>query len=156
MLDCDLAELYGVKTFVLNQAVKRNCKRFPSDFMFRLNNKEYNNLKDYCLITNLKSQFVMSSWGGRRALPYAFTEQGIAMLSGILKSNRAILVNIAIMRAFVKLRQIISANKELSAKLTELERKIENHDADIQAIFNAIRKLMDPAPEKPKGRIGFV
>ena len=105
---------------------------------------------------NLKSQFVISSWGGmRRANPYAFTEQGVAMLSSVLHSKHAIQVNIAIMRAFVKLRQIFSMNKELAHKLAELERKIEKHDVEIQGIFEAIRQLMAPAPVKPKPQIGF-
>ncbi|MBU1863996.1 MAG: ORF6N domain-containing protein [Candidatus Omnitrophica bacterium] len=104
---------------------------------------------------NLKCQFGISSWGGTRKLPYAFTEQGVAMLSSVLRSKRAAQVNIAIMRAFVKLRQILSVNKELACKLSELEHKIEKHDTDIQAIFTAIRQLMMP-PEKPKRKIGFV
>ena len=146
MLSMHLAELYGVEVRVLIQAVKRNAKRFPSDFMFQLNQEEYD---------DLKSQIVISSWGGaRRAFPYAFTEQGVAMLSSVLRSERAIHVNIAIMRAFVKLRQVLSANKELAHKLAELERKIERHDAEIQAIFDVIRQLMEPT-EKPKRKIGF-
>jgi DNA-binding PadR family transcriptional regulator len=105
---------------------------------------------------NLKSQFVISSWGGmRRANPYAFTEQGVAMLSSVLRSKRAIQVNIGIMRAFVKLRQILSMNKDLAYKLTELEHKIEKHDEDIKAIFEAIRRLMAPPPIRPKPQIGF-
>jgi phage regulator Rha-like protein len=146
MLDRDLAELYGVRTMVLNQAVKRNISRFPKDFMFQLSNEE---------LKNLISQIVISSWGGTRKLPYAFTEQGVAMLSSVLNSERAIQVNIAIMRAFVKLKQILSMNKELAHKLAELERKIEKHDIEIHAIFEAIRKLMAPAPIKPKPQIGF-
>ncbi|MCX5692082.1 MAG: ORF6N domain-containing protein [Candidatus Omnitrophica bacterium] len=146
MLDRDLAELYGVRTMVLNQAVKRNISRFPQDFMFQLSNEE---------LENLISQIVISSWGGTRKLPYAFTEQGVAMLSSVLNSERAVQVNIAIMRAFVKLRQILSMNKELAHKLAELERKIEKHDVDIQAIFEAIRRLMAPPLAKPKPQIGF-
>ena len=107
-------------------------------------------------VMNLKSQIVTSSWGGmRRANPYAFTEQGVAMLSSVLRSKRAIQVNIAIMRAFVKLRQILSMNKELAHQLAELERKIGKHDADIQTIFEAIHRLMVPPPIKPKPQIGF-
>jgi len=146
MLDRDLAELYGVRTMVLNQAVKRNISRFPQDFMFQLSKEE---------LENWISQIVISSWGGTRKLPYAFTEQGVAMLSSVLNSERAVQVNIAIMRAFVKLRQILSMNKELAHKLAELERKIEKHDVDIQAIFEAIRQLMAPPPVKPKPLIGF-
>ena len=147
MLSMHLAELYEVKPMVLNQAVKRNIERFPKDFMFLLTRQE---------VMNLKSQIVISSWGGmRRANPYAFTEQGVAMLSSVLRSKRAIQVNIIIIRAFVKLRQILSMNKELAHKLAELERKIEKHDVDIQAIFEAIRRLTAPAPVKPKPQIGF-
>ena len=145
MLDRDLAELYKVPTGRLNEQVKRNIRRFPGDFMFQLTRKEFK---------ILKSQFAISSWGGTRKLPYVFTEQGVAMLSSVLHSERAVHVNIAIMRAFVKLRQILSAHKELAHKLRQLEKKIEKHDVEIHAIFEAIRQLMTP-PEKPKRRIGF-
>ena len=147
MLSMDLAELYGVPVKRLNEQVKRNIKRFPDDFIFQLNYEEYK---------ILKSQIATSRWGGaRRANPYAFTEQGVAMLSSVLNSERAIQVNIAIMRAFVKLRQVLSTHKELAHKLNELERKIEKHDVDIQSIFGAIRQLMAPPPEKPRRIIGF-
>ena len=145
MLSIHLAKLYGLEIRSLVQAVKRNTERFPEDFMFQLTEIEY---------TNLKSQFVISSWGGRRHPPYAFTEQGVAMLSSVLHSKKAVQVNIAIMRAFVKLRQILFHHKELAYKLKGLERKISRHDEDIQNIFEAIRQLMIP-PEKPKRRIGF-
>ena len=146
MLSTRLAKLYAVKVKALIQAVKRNIERFPEDFMFQLTGPEYE---------ILKSQFVTSSWGGiRRANPYAFTEQGVAMLSSVLNSKRAIQVNIAIMRAFVKLRQILSTHKELAHKLNELEHKVENHDVEIRSIFDAIRQLMAP-PAQPKRRIGF-
>ena len=146
MLSSHLAELYEVEVRTLVQAVKRNIERFPEDFAFQLTDDEYK---------NLKSQTVISSWGGaRRAHPYAFTEQGVAMLSSVLNSKRAIQVNIAIMRAFVKLRGILSSQKELVSKLNDLERKLEKHDVEIGAIFEAIRQLMIP-PEKPKRRIGF-
>jgi phage regulator Rha-like protein len=145
MLSIHLAKLYGLEIRMLIQAVKRNTERFPEDFMFQLTEIEYR---------NLKSQFVISSWGGRRHPPYAFTEQGVAMLSSVLHSKKAVQVNIAIMRAFVKLRQILSSHKELAYKLGELERKISKHDEDIQDIFEAIRQLMTP-PEKSKRRIGF-
>ncbi len=145
MLDSELAQLYGVKVKVLVQSVKRNIERFPIDFMFQLNGAEYE---------ILRSQFVTSSYGGRRYLPYVFTEQGVAMLSSILRSKRAVQVNIAIMRAFVKLRQILATHKELAAKLRELENKVSKHDTDILAIFEAIRQLMAP-PEPSKRRIGF-
>ena len=141
-----LAELYDVEPRTLVQAVKRNIKRFPEDFMFQLTKGEFD---------NLKSQIVTSSWGGlRRATPYAFTEQGIAMLSSVLKSERAIDVNILIMRAFVKMRQILSTHKELADKLNELENKYEKHDKNIKAIIDAIRQLMPP-PDKPAKKIGF-
>jgi len=147
MLSSDLAQLYGVEPKVLIQAVKRNIERFPEDFMFQLTNQEF---------INLKSQIVTSSWGGiRRANPYAFTEQGVAMLSSVLRSKQAVLVNIAIMRAFVKLREILSVNKELAHKLAQLERKIEKHDEEIKLIFDAIRQLMTP-PEPKRRRIGFI
>ena len=146
MLDKDLAELYGVSTKRLNEQVRRNTKRFPQDFMFPLTAQE---------VINLRSQFATSRWGGRRYIFYAFTEQGIAMLSSILNSNRAIEVNIVIMRAFVKLREILSTHKELAHKLKALEGKVEKHDDEIYAIFEAIRQLMTPPPEPPKRRIGF-
>jgi phage regulator Rha-like protein len=146
MIDKHLAELYGVKTKALLQAIKRNKDRFPSDFMFQLCKKE---------AANLRSQFVTSSWGGRRYLPYAFTEQGIAMLSSVLKSKKAIKVNIAIVRAFVRLRQILSNHKELAYKFSELERKVGKHDGEISVIFRAIQRLIaEPAPRKKK--IGFL
>jgi len=147
MMDKDLAKLYGVRTKALIQAVKRNKKRFPKDFMLTLTKKE---------AAILRSQIVTSSWGGRRYLPYAFTEQGVAMLSSVLKSERAIQVNITIIRAFVKLRELLSTHVKLAHKLNELERKIEEHDTEIKTIFEAIRQLMAPPPEEPiKPRIGF-
>jgi len=146
LLSTHLAELYGVEVRALIQAVKRNIERFPEDFLFQLNGDEYK---------NLKSQIVISSWGGIRSRPYAFTEQGVAMLSSVLRSKRAILVNVSIMRTFVKLRNLLSTHKELSAKLSQLENKIEKHDEDIHAIFEAIRQLMN-TPEKPKKKIGFI
>ena len=144
MLSTDLAELYEVEPKVLMQAVKRNIERFPSDFMFILTNQEF---------MNLKSQIVTSSWGGiRRANPYAFTEQGVAMLSSVLHSKRAVQVNIAIMRAFVKLREMLAAHKDLARKLNEMEKK---YDAQFKVVFDAIRQLMTP-PEPKKKKIGFV
>jgi len=146
MLSPTLAELYGVEVRALIQAVKRNIERFPEDFMFQLTDSEFR---------NLKSQIVISSWGGaRRANPYAFTEQGVAMLSSVLRSKQAIQVNIAIMRVFVKLREVLSTHKELAQKLDQLERKIEKHDVEIRSIFQAIRQLMMPS-EKTKPKIGF-
>jgi hypothetical protein len=142
LLDEDLAELYEVETKVLVQAVKRNLERFPEDFMFQLSPEEFE---------NLRSQIVTSSWGGRRTPPYAFTEQGVAMLSGLLRSERAVLVNIEIMRAFVRLRRMLSDNAVLSRKLTALERK---YDEQFKAVFDAIRALMK-VDDKPKRKIGF-
>ncbi len=147
MLSTHLAKLYGVEPRVLIQAVKRNIERFPDDFMLHLTRQE---------VTILKSQFVTSSWGGlRRSNPYAFTEQGVAMLSGILNSKRAIQVNIAIMRAFVKLRHFLATHKELADKLSELEHKFDRHDKDILVIFEAIRQLMEPPPAKARVITGF-
>jgi len=147
LLDRDLAELYGVETKVLKQAVRRNIKRFPNDFMFELTKEEFE---------NWRSQFVTSNADkmGLRYRPMTFTEQGVAMLSSILRSNRAIEVNIAIMRAFVQLRKMISSHKELAHKLSELEQRLEGHDEQIRVIFEAIKQLMAP-PEKPGKRIGF-
>jgi len=146
MLSTDLAELYGVEARALVQAVKRNVARFPADFMFQLNKAEFG---------NLKSQIVTSSWGGpRRANPYAFTEQGVAMLSSVLKSKRAVQVNIAIMRAFVNLREVVGSHKDLAAKLGELERKVGSHDGQIQSLFEAIRRLLAD-PSAKRRRIGF-
>jgi hypothetical protein len=146
MLDKHLAELYGVTTGELNQAARRNKERFPVDFMYHLTKQE---------VINLKSQIVISSWGGVRKFPYVFTEQGVAMLSGVLHSKRAVAVNIAIMRAFVKLREILLTHKDLAEKLEELERKYELHEKDIQAIFGAIKSMLEPPPAKNKGRLGF-
>ena len=146
MLSTHLAALYGVESRALVQAVKRNRERFPADFMFQLSAKEF---------WNLKSQIVISSWGGaRRAAPYAFTEQGVAMLSSVLRSKRAVLVNIQIMRAFVKLREMFTTHRALTRKLAQLEKRIEGHDKEITAIFEAIRQLMEP-PDKPSKQIGF-
>ena len=143
ILSSDLAELYGVPPKVLVQAVKRNIDRFPRDFIFQLNLRE---------VRNLKSQIVTSSWGGlRRAMPYAFTEEGVAMLSSVLRSRRAVQVNIEIMRAFVRLRRLLASNKDLARKLDGLERK---YDAQFKVVFDAIRELMTPVPPPPR-RIGF-
>lgn len=143
MLDSDLAILYGVQTKVLLQAVKRNSRRFPTDFLFQLRDEE---------MQNLRSQTVTSSWGGRRYLPYVFTEHGIAMLSSVLNSDRAIDVNITIMRAFIKLRELAITHKDLALKIKELEKK---YDSQFKVVFDALRRLTQ-TPEKPKPRIGFV
>jgi hypothetical protein len=142
-LDQDLAAMYGVETKVLVQAVKRNINRFPEDFMFQLNKDEFN---------ILRSQIVTSSWGGRRTPPYAFTEQGVAMLSGVLRSKRAVLVNIEIMRTFVKLRKILATHDELARKLTSLERK---YDKQFKLVFDAIREIMAPKDPPKQHQIGF-
>ncbi len=144
LLSTDLARLYGVETRALVQAVKRNIERFPSDFMFQLDPEEFR---------NLKSQIVTSSWGGiRRAAPYAFTEQGVAMLSSVLRSKRAIRVNIEIMRAFVQLRRMVVGHADLALRLDALESK---YDAKFKEVFVAIRQLMEPPPHPPRPRIGF-
>jgi len=147
MIDRDLAELYGVRTKVLNQAVKRNISRFPLDFMFQLTKIEKEAVVTNC--DHLKTLKFSTQ------LPYVFTEQGVVMLSSVLHSENAIQVNIAIMRAFVKLKQILSVNKDLAYKLAKLERRIEKHDVEIHAIFEAIHKLMAPVPVKSKPQIGF-
>jgi len=138
----------------LNEAVKRNLDRFPDDFMFQLSQSEFDNLKHQVGDLNLKSQIAISSsdWGGRRHPPYAFTEQGVAMLSSVLRSKRAVRVNIEIMRAFVRLRQILASNAQLARKLYALEKK---YDAQFKVVFDAIRQLMT-APEPKKRKIGFL
>ena len=146
MLDSELSKLYSVGTRDLNKAVIRNLDRFPEDFMFQLTKNE---------AQNLMFQNGTSSWGGTRKLPRVFTEQGVAMLSSVLRSKRAIHVNIAIMRAFVRLKAVLSTHKELAHKLKELEGKIEKHDEDIKSIFDAIRQLMAPPPAKPRVIAGF-
>jgi len=146
ILDKDLAEMYNVETFNLNKAVKRNIARFPSDFMFQLTREEFNNLKFH---------FGISRWGGTRKLPYAFTELGVAMLSSVLNSKRAIQVNIQIMRAFVTLREILATHKDLARKLEEMEKK---YDQQFKVVFEAIRQLITSSStesEKPKRQMGF-
>jgi hypothetical protein len=143
MLDTDLAELYEVETRILVQAVKRNIDRFPEDFMFQLTKQEFD---------DLRSQFVTSSWGGRRHPPYVFTEQGVAMLSSGLRSKRAVQVNIQIMRAFVQLRRMVAGQADLARKLAALEKK---YDVQFKVVFDAIRELMRPQGPKTKQPIGF-
>ncbi len=145
MLDRDLAALYGVETRVLNQAVRRNLSRFPDDFLFPLTRAEVMSI----------SQIVTSSGIKFSKHVFAFTEQGVAMLSSVLKSPRAVQVNIEIMRAFVRLREAMATNRELAQKLRELEGKIAGHDEQIRAIFEAIRQLVAPPPASPKPEIGF-
>ena len=148
MLDSDLAELYPVETSNLNKAVKRNLDRFPGDFMFHLTTKEWDSLLFQTGIAN-------AGRGGRRTAPYAFTEQGVAMLSSVLNSQRAVQVNIVIVRTFVKLREIMGTHKELAHKVEALERKYKNHDDELKAVFNAIKKLLAPPPAPGKRKIGF-
>lgn len=142
MLDKDLAVLYGVETFNLNKAVKRNLDRFPADFMFQLNNEEFKNLIFH---------FGISSWGGTRKLPYAFTENGVAMLSSVLKSKRAVHVNIQIMRTFTKIREFLATHQELQKKMDEMEKKYDNK---FKIVFEVIKQLLTP-PETKKRKIGF-
>jgi hypothetical protein len=147
MLDKDLAELYGVLTGNLNKAVKRNSKRFPDDFMFQLTKEEFE---------NLKFQFGISSWGGTRSLPYAFTEQGVAMLSGILTSDRAIKVNIQIMRIFTKVRELLTDNLSVKLEIEEIKKKLQNQDKNIELVFSYLDELIEKHENpKPRRRIGF-
>jgi len=147
MIDEDLAELYGVATKALNQQIRRNRGRFPEDFMFQLTKEE---------AENLRSQFVTSrsTHGGRRSLPYAFTEPGVAMLSSVLNSERAIRVNISIMRAFIKLRQMLESNEELNRKFAAVIRKLSTHDKYFKIVFDELEKLSQQAP-RPRKPIGF-
>ena len=162
MLDRDLAELYGVSTKRLVEQVKRNIKRFPTDFMFQLTKEEFKNLRFHFGISILRSQNATSRWGGRRYLPYVFTEQGVAMLSSVLNSERAILVNIGIMRIFVNIRKLVSTNKGILNKLNQLENKVQSHDKKIRTIFEVIHKPIDVkllSPGKPfsnKKRLGIL
>jgi hypothetical protein len=172
MLDSDLARLYGVPTKRLNEAVKRNSERFPEDFMFQLSREEVAQIItalqaiDNQYDSDLRSQIATSSpiidnnqydkHGGKRTLPYAFTEQGVAMLSGVLKSKRAIEVNIAIMRAFVSLRGMMRSQDTITQELAKLKRQYKNHDDDIKTIFLLIDEIMKPEPVPPKRRIGYI
>jgi hypothetical protein len=144
MLDGDLAELYQVETKVLNQAVKRNSERFPEDFMFQLTDEQWK---------NLKSQNVTSSWGGRRTLPYVFTEQGVAMLSSVLKSSVAINVNIQIIRVFTKMREMLLTHKDLLLEMEEIRKKVSGQDEKIELIFNYLKQFIKEkeTPRKPVG-----
>ncbi|QNN40832.1 ORF6N domain-containing protein [Pedobacter roseus] len=173
MLDFDLAILYEVETKVLNQAVKRNIKRFPDDFMFQLTSAEFESIKfqteainqgvsSQIVIKdqpNLKSQFVTSSWGGTRKLPYAFTEQGVAMLSGVVNSDKAINMNIAIMRAFVDVRKILLKQSNINEQLTEIKERIGEHDVQLNELYDAMENLIDEKIAQIKWndreRIGF-
>ncbi|MFA5839830.1 MAG: ORF6N domain-containing protein [Candidatus Margulisiibacteriota bacterium] len=154
MIDRDLAELYGVSTSRLNEQVRRNLDRFPEDFMFQLTEQEFLSLKACFGASNLMSQNAISSWGGTRKLSRAFTEQGVAMLSTVLRSKKAVYMNIVIMRAFVNLRQVLATHKELANKFKELESRVDKHDSQIVAIFDAIRKMITYS-EKPVRKMGF-
>jgi hypothetical protein len=142
MIDRDLAALYEVETRTLNQAVQRNLIRFPEDFMFQLSKEEFDNLKSQIVISNL-------GHGGRRYLPYAFTENGVAMLSSVLNSNTAVLVNIQIMRAFTRLRNLVADNSEIRKAIVNIEKRLNVHDRQIQIAFEALKSLLQPAPALP-------
>jgi hypothetical protein len=146
MFDKDLADLYGVELKQLIRQVKRNINRFPDDFMYQLTKQE---------VMNLRCQFGTSSWGGRRYLPYVFTQEGVAMLSSVLNSYRAIRVNIQIMRAFVKLKELFLTHRDLAVKIEALEKRYAAHDEKIQIIFEAIRQLLEPKSTEQDKRIGF-
>ncbi len=145
MLDRDLAEMYGVETRVLNQAVARNISRFPEDFMFQITAEEF---------ANLISQIAISSWGGTRKMPYAFTEQGVAMLSSVLRSERAVQVNIQIVRVYIKMRQLLLDNRELWTKIEKIEKALTKKDEEVQAIFKVLKKLL-VQQDTPREPIGF-
>lgn len=145
MIDCDLALLYGIETRRLNEQVRRNIDRFPDDFMFQLNGEEF---------INLKSQFATSRWGGTRKLPFAFTEHGVLMLSSVLNSERAIKVNIQIMRVYIRMRELMISHTDILLKLEELERKISSHDKQILLIFEYLKKLIAPETKSRK-RVGY-
>jgi hypothetical protein len=147
MIDSDLSELYGVETRRLNEQVKRNIARFPEDFMFQLSDNEFN---------NLKSQIATSSWGGRRKPPYVFTEHGVLMLSSVLSSEKAIKVNIQIMRIFTKIRQLLTDNLKVRLDIEEIKKKLENQDKNIELVFSYLDELIEKQENpKPRKQIGF-
>ena len=147
MLDADLSELYSIETKRLNEQVKRNISRFPEDFMFQLTELEFQ---------NLKSQIATSSWGGTRKLPYAFTEHGVLMLSSVLKSDKAIQVNIQIMRIFTKVRQMLLDTTELKIDILQIQKKLENHDKNIELVFSYLDELIEKKEnESPRPTIGY-
>lgn len=159
MLDRDLAALYGVETRVFNQAVKRNIERFPEDFMFQLSAVERNMISQFVTSSTQTNDIHIDKKRKHSALPYAFTEQGVAMLSGIINSPKAIEMNIAIMRAFVEMRRMALTNKLIAEKLVKIEEKIGSHDAQLKEIYNAIENLLDEKSEQKsweeRERIGF-
>ena len=147
MIDSDLAELYGVETRRLNEQVKRNLSRFPEDFMFQLTDQEF---------LNLKSQIATSSWGGRRKTPYAFTEHGVLMLSSVLNSEKAVSVNIQIMRIFTKVRQLLMDNLNVKLEIEEIKKKLVNQDKNIELVFTYLDELLEKQDDpKPRPQIGF-
>jgi len=145
MVDSDLSELYGIETKALNQQVKRNLERFPDDFMFQLTKEEFE---------NLKSQIVTSRWGGRRTMPYVFTEHGVLMLSSVLSSKRAIAVNINIMRVYTKIKDLLSTHKDILLKMEELEKKVTGQDERIEIVFDYLRQFVNDK-ESPRVKIGY-
>lgn len=148
ILDADLAQLYGVTTSNLNKAVQRNLERFPPDFMFELDDEEF---------TNLKFQTGTSSWGGRRKPPKAFSEHGAIMAANILRSKQAVQMSVYVVRAFVKLRELVSNNKRLAEKLDEIDARLDTHDSSLKELVDAVRFLLDHPPAlEPKRRIGFI
>jgi hypothetical protein len=164
MLDSDLAALYETETKILNQAVKRNSKRFPRDFMFQLSKEEFEDLRFQIELSrkstdNLRSQSVTSSWGGRAFLPYVFTEQGVAMLSGVLNSDKAIIMNIAIMRVFVEVRRTLIRENDIKEQLKNIKERLGDHDAQLNQLYEAMENLIDENAAKNKWinreRIGF-
>ncbi len=158
ILDADLADLYGTTTKAFNQAVKRNLNRFPTDFMFQLTSEEAKAIPSQFMTVNLRSQTVTSSaasHGGRRYAPYAFTEHGALMAASILNTPRATEVSVYVIRAFVKLRDLLSTHKELASKFTELEKKVDSHDRTIQSLVAAIRRLLESPPSPSQRQIGF-
>jgi hypothetical protein len=152
IIDTDLAVLYRVTTFRLNEAVKRNLQRFPEDFMFRLNVEE---ARQVAVLTSQTAMSNKKTRGGRRTLPYVFTEQGVAMLSSVLNSERAIQMNIAIIRTFVRIRSLAGEHRHLVRKIIEHEGKLVRHDRALKEVFDAMRRLMEPPPGPGKPRIGF-
>ncbi|MCC6451871.1 MAG: ORF6N domain-containing protein [Acidobacteria bacterium] len=149
MLDSELAALYGVETKMLTRAVRRNNERFPDDFMFQVTTEEFEDLKRQIGASSSRN------YGGRRYMPYVFTEQGVAMLSSVLNSERAVQVNIAIMRAFVNMRKLAMSNEEVANRLAIIERKVDHHDENFKKVFGAIRAMLNPTP-KPQKQIGYI
>src|SRR5713226_598476 len=156
MLDSDLAVIYGVTTKRLNEQLKRNRPRFPADFAFQLTVQEFRNLKSQIATSSLRSQFVTSSsHGGKRKLPWVFNEHGALMLASVLNSNVAVQASVRVVRAFVRLREMVAANAQLASKLEELERRLDSHDEAIVDLFAALRRLLEPAEPQKKREIGF-